>query len=517
MTIPPAEARRVIHRPEPGETSGPFVSGPLAPEVLAAIGPRLTVTALLYATCGLLIHFIYMSLPSMADQAALAPWWLINAVNAGVSLGVALLARSNRVRPAVLLDVALFYWIVGAIGIDIGHIFVPLERHDMMGLSWTAVWIIIFPALVPVTPGKALLSALACASALPFMLLLRRAMGDEVAMPGPAVATVIGSYICAGLAFIVARIVHGLSRDVSRARRMGSYVLTEKLGSGGMGEVWRAEHRLLARPAAVKLVRLDNGSSSDHHDSLRRFEREARATAALTSPHAVALYDYGVSGDGSFFYVMELLHGLDFHDLVDRHGPQSPARVISLLSQACDALAEAHAAGLVHRDIKPANLFICRRGTIHDFVKVLDFGLVKTAGGDQTVITQQGVAAGTPAYMAPEIALGESAVDGRADIYALGCVGYFLLTGEPVFARDNPMQAALAHVQAPVVPPSRRSETAIPIGLEAIIMACLEKDRDGRPRDAQALRDLLAAVPIEPWGQPAAARWWRSHLPSLAG
>ena len=232
---------------------------------------------------------------------------------------------------------------------------------------------------------------------------------------------------------------------------MGSYHLEDLLGKGGMGEVWKATHRFLARSAAVKLIMPSALGAKDEaaaQVTLRRFEREAQTTASLRSPHTIELYDFGVSRDGTFYYVMELLDGLDLQTLVAKHGPQPPERVVFLLRQACHSLYEAHKAGLVHRDIKPANIFMCRYGTDLDFVKVLDFGIVKReqmAGKEEAQLTAVGMISGTPAYLAPEMALAEGPTDGRADLYALGCVGYWLLTGQLVFDKANAMAMVVAH------------------------------------------------------------------------
>jgi serine/threonine-protein kinase len=301
---------------------------------------------------------------------------------------------------------------------------------------------------------------------------------------------------------------------------MGSYELIELIGKGGMGEVWRARHRMLARMSALKLIRPETLTVDGEDGSLlmlRRFEREARATATLRSPHTVALYDYGTSEDGCFYYVMELLEGLDLETLVQRFGPVPAGRTISLLSQTAKSLVEAHEKGLVHRDIKPKNIFVCRMGTEADFVKVLDFGLVKQLAAEdkQTLLTRRGVTTGTPQYMAPEVVMGKEDFDGRADIYSLGCVAYWLLTGHLVFDEETAMGAALAHVQTVPVPPSRRTELEIPEALESIVLQCLEKDPANRPQTARALLGLLeACAGAEPWTARDAELWWNLHIPA---
>jgi len=293
------------------------------------------------------------------------------------------------------------------------------------------------------------------------------------------------------------------------------------LGRGGMGEVWRASHRMLKRPAAVKLIRAEamgHGDAERIRSTQKRFEREAQVTASLHSPHTVELYDFGRTSDGTFYYVMEMLDGVDLQSLVRRFGPLPAERVVHILRQACDSLADAHHVGLVHRDVKPANLFVCRRGLHVDFVKVLDFGLVKAthAEGDDTLRTAANVISGTPAYLPPEVAQG-AALDGRADLYSLGCVAFWLLTQQPVFLGDSAMQLALQHVQEKPTLPSKRTELEIPAALEQIVMQCLEKDPNNRPASATHLDELLARTGLaESWTPERAERWWRQHRPERA-
>ena len=334
-------------------------------------------------------------------------------------------------------------------------------------------------------------------------------------------------------------------RASQEARELGSYRLVKRLGKGGMGEVWRAEHRLLARAAAIKLIRLDSGAPSTQ-DAQERFRREAQSLAQLRSRNTIELFDYGVSDDGTFFYVMELLNGLDLESLVMKHGPQPPGRVLRLLMQACRSLAEAHDAGLVHRDIKPANLFLCRVADEVDVLKVLDFGLVRAvtsdepdalplstqavfettaAGGHEpnagteldSKLTRAGSVMGTPEFMAPEQALGHK-LDGRADLYALGCVAYWLLTGHLVFKKETQMMLLLAHIQEAPVPLEARAPTAVPHALKLCIMDCLAKSADHRPQTARALLARLAEAERELsaddiWSDERALAWWQRHEP----
>jgi serine/threonine-protein kinase len=346
----------------------------------------------------------------------------------------------------------------------------------------------------------------------PVGLLIAQARGLELPPLGLLIWTYLPNYICAGLAVLPSKIIAHLGRKVSRARELGSYRLVERIGRGGMGEVWKAEHRLFARPAAIKLIAGHGMAEGSGRIAEERFRREAEAAAGLRSPHTIQLYDFGITRDRRLYYVMELLEGSDLESLVTRYGPQPPARVASILRQACGSLAEAHAGGLVHRDIKPANLHIGRIGLEYDFVKVLDFGLVKGEGRwlrQDVRLTAPESLSGTPAYMAPEMAAGEG-VDFRADLYALGCVGYFLLTGSLVFEGENALQLVLKHIQAEPVPPSVRLGRPVPEALERVILNCLAKAPGARPADAATLAGALTGAGADGWTQSDAKLWWET-------
>jgi serine/threonine protein kinase len=337
-----------------------------------------------------------------------------------------------------------------------------------------------------------------------------------------------------------------------QARELGSYRLITCLGKGGMGEVWRAEHRLLARHAAIKLINAELTKGAATGEIQERFKREAQTIARLRSRNTVELFDYGVTNDGTFFYVMELLDGIDLETLTERYGPQPAARVVELLIQACNSLAEAHDAGLVHRDIKPANMFICRAADEVDVLKILDFGLVLapagTTDGEKSPVngdasppstdaptvppsadgnldpstsarlTHQGSYLGTPTFIAPEQALGLE-VDGRADIYALGCVAWWLLTGNLVFPASDPLACLMAHITQAAPPLGPLVGGALPPELEELIAACLRKDPRERPADARALAQVLRRIEFEPaerWTLEDAQAWWRKVTPSVA-
>jgi DNA-binding NtrC family response regulator len=304
---------------------------------------------------------------------------------------------------------------------------------------------------------------------------------------------------------------------LDNAVRIGSYRLLERIGSGGMGEVWLARHQLLARPAAVKIVREPTVAIDDGQTQRQRFTREAQTTAELESPHTVRLFDFGLTDNGSCYYVMERLRGMDLQRMVERHGPLPPERVAFLLKQACLSLAEAHARKLVHRDIKPANLFVCRLGTQFDFLKVLDFGVVSRQGRGVSALTVAGVVLGTPAFLAPELMSSETPFDGRADIYALACVAFWMLTGRPPFLAADAMSVLMQHSNAEPTPPSAFTELPIPAAFDALILQCLSKEPAKRPRSADALINQLDALELAARWEPRHARsWWELHEPELS-
>jgi serine/threonine-protein kinase len=302
-------------------------------------------------------------------------------------------------------------------------------------------------------------------------------------------ASALNMSLASAMALFGARRFEALREEADRARRLGQYQLKSKLGAGGMGEVWLAEHVLLRRPCAVKLIRPEHVGDARF---LRRFEREVKATAGLSHPNTVEVYDYGHDEDGTFYYAMEYLPGLSLEDLVRQSGPLPAGRAVHLLRQVCGALQEAHGVGLVHRDVKPGNVLVCERGGVPDVAKLLDFGLVRSdarPAGDAT-LTEVGTIAGTPAYMSPEQARGETA-DARSDLYSVGAVAYFLLTGEPPFVRSSAVQTMAAHLGDPVEPPGQRR--GVPADVEAVVMRCLEKDPARRFQSAAELERALAS------------------------
>jgi serine/threonine-protein kinase len=441
--------------------------------------------------------------------------WPGNPVAIGVivvSLLVFAMTHRKRVAGMRALDLGLWHEIGIALAIGVVNQWTP----NTAGLSWICVLLVTYPVIVPNTPGKILAASLAAASMDFVGLAITRSRGVELPPASVLVWTYLPNYVCAVLALLPSHVITHLGHQVTRARRLGSYQLGELLGRGGMGEVYRATHRMLVRPAAIKLIRPELLGAATPDASLalvERFRREANAAALLSSPHTIDLYDFGVAEDGTLYYVMELLEGVDFDSLVQRFGPLPPERAIHLLVQVCRSLTEAHARGLVHRDIKPANLQACRVGLEVDFVKVFDFGLVRPADQpSDSTITQLGIVAATPAFAAPEVALHDR-VDRRADLYSVGCVAYWLLAGRLVFEAENPMHMVLRHARDTPDPPSRHAP-GVPAELDAVVLACLAKSPEKRPPDAAELAARLARVPVrEAWTEARARAWWSEHAP----
>jgi serine/threonine-protein kinase len=296
-------------------------------------------------------------------------------------------------------------------------------------------------------------------------------------------------------------VLFGLRRDIRDARRLGQYTLVERLGGGGMGEVYRAKHAFLRRPTAVKL--LPHARPGDR--SLLRFEREVQLTASLVHPNTIRIFDYGRTADGVFYYAMELLDGGDLEMIVDVDGPQSASRTVHIGAQVAASLAEAHAVGLVHRDIKPENVILCSKG-VPDLAKVLDFGLVLDV--EQGLVDEKNLIVGTPAFISPEAVAQPADIGPASDIYSLGCVLYFLLTGEFVFDAETVARLCAMHVTEPPIPPSERVDAPVPKDLEALVLACLAKDPAARPKSAVALRDALRGCNVPRWTEEDAERWW---------
>jgi serine/threonine-protein kinase len=392
--------------------------------------------------------------------------------------------------------------------------------QGLIVLVVTVSMVVTHAVIVPATGRRtALVSAIACAPA-PVATYIAMSHGAPELLagrpwsPGAGTAYVtMWSLVTVVLSTFVARVIYGLRERVRKATELGQYTLEERIGEGGMGVVYRARHVLLRRPTAVKLLPRERARETD----VQRFEREVQLTSSLTHPNTVAIYDFGRTPDGIFYYVMEYLDGVTLDELVRHDGPLPPARVVHILEQAAGALAEAHGLGLIHRDIKPANIMLCVRGRVSDHVKLLDFGLVKELHTPERAgLSVAGALLGTPQYLAPEAIVDAASIDGRVDIYALGAVAYELLVGAPLFEARGLVEICAKHLHERPTPPSERSDTPIPVALEALVLRCLEKDPNARPASVDALLASLGNISdLGPWTDADAARWWSERAPQV--
>jgi serine/threonine-protein kinase len=488
-------------RTTPGRTR------PLAEDLLRQATRRVEVMALVAAVLWTLApalgHLaLYLTNP---NDPQLALFSRVNLIAAGcvlVSLGMYAWLRSGRRDPERVMDLALGYMVAMtfAMGVLIHWArpwFVLTSVEPM--ITWSGPIILITAGIVPVRPWKMLAAGLIAASMDPLGMVIAGATGEyEYGHFYNALLMHYPNYLMLGAAVTISHVMTRLGQQVTRERELGSYRLGELLGRGGMGEVYLATHRMLARPAAIKLIRpevLAAGDATLAQTAVARFRREAEAAARLRSPHTVELYDFGVTEDGTFYLVMELLEGQNLERLVRQEGPLDPVRVIQIIRQVCESLEEAHSYGLVHRDIKPANIHLGKLGLRSDVAKVLDFGLVRSFDGpsEESLTGAAGMTPGTPAYMAPEMA-SDRPLDGRADLYSLGCVAFYLLTGRLVFEGDTPLQIILRHLQQPAAPPSRVTDRSIPPALDELVLACLAKRPEDRPASAAELSQRLAAI-----------------------
>jgi serine/threonine-protein kinase len=527
---------KVDRTPISGVQTRTPVSGGLPEDMVEEAAKRLGFAALVYAVVFLFAYWV-SGVPQWVRTGTVrenlvALNSIVAAASILMSVAVFFLSRLARVCPSFLLNFGLFYLIVSSFGIAMAEFWnsfsvwdpAQLRAFGFFGIPWECVWIVIYPVLAPNTCRRTFVAALGAASMGLVTISLSKAFGEtspDAPMGFFVRYFLFSTYLSALVAFFVSQGIQRFGTHLKKARELGNYRLVRQLGRGGMGEVWRAKHRMLARPAAIKLIRPEvlGTDETTRRTLLRRFEREAQATASLQSCHTIDVYDFGITEDGAFYYVMELLDGTDLESFVKRFGPIPAERSVHFLRQVCHSLMDAHENGMIHRDIKPGNVFVCRLGPDLDFVNVLDFGLVKAyeekEAGD-TQLTVQGIAPGTPGYMAPEMALGKGPVDGRSDLYALGCVAYWMVTGETVFEGDTPLATVLKHVQEPPIPPSERTELHVPEPLESIILSCLEKDPANRPQSARELDRQLAEIQTsDGWTLEMAQEWWDLHMPKV--
>jgi hypothetical protein len=453
-------------------------------------------------------------------QGVTTLWWLRGLVLL-MTAGAALLLRSRTSLSLAKLR-GLELLVFGSVAFQLSLMLVTrmaelaakqdgpslVSFRQQLFMAW-CILIFVYGTLMPNT-WKRGAAIMVPAAVLPYLLVaLQRWLSPEIAslldadrasspLPLPLVAALIATF--------ASHVINSARREAFKARQFGQYRLMERLGAGGMGEVYKAEHVLLKRPCAIKLIK---AASEADTAAIARFEKEVKTTAKLTHWNTIEIYDYGLTDDGTFYYVMELLPGMSLEDLVEKHGPLPPERVVHLLRQICDALQEAHSIGLIHRDIKPANIFVSQRGGVFDVAKLLDFGLVKEGKEKPEAGAKYGSFSGTPLYMSPEQASAYEDVDGRADIYSLGAVAYYLLTGQTPFTSRNVVELLAAHQNAEVPGPSQLNPS-IPIDLEQIVLKCLAKLPSNRFQLAGELRRALDQCSVaNRWGPDEANHWWK--------
>ncbi len=494
----------------------------LSPDVMRSSVRRLGQ----YALLNLALLMAMAGVGALVAAVSSKPWldhysrYLPSLVTAvGLNIGLLVLARIPRVAARAVVMFGFLHLVLYSLTLGLFRHSHAWPAEELLR-SWSpaAVVIVLFGALVPLRPARVLIWGLIAAAMDPLAAFLTGSNGGSVAS---LLLLSLSPLLASGLAYVASTLTHDLTERVTRAREIGAYKLIERLGVGGMGEVWRAEHKMLARGAAIKLIQpaaLHVDVPSEARRVVRLFELEAQATTMLTSPHTISVYDFGVTAEGHFYYAMELLDGFDLQKLVDQHGPQDPARVAHILIQVAESLSEAHSHQYVHRDLKPANVFLCRYGGKVDFAKVLDFGLVLDASAEDDAPKaaadeeSKPRMVGTPAIMAPEMLVAGTRVDHRSDIYALGCLGYWLLTGTRVFPAKTRPEMLRMHAAAVPEPPSVRSGRAVPEVLEQAIMKCLQKNPAARPQSALEIADALEASGLaKGWSRDSALTFWEQH------
>ena len=494
----------------------------IPPDLLREASQRLRIMCLMAGTLWILAtilwHLTWPALhPGQEWPGIKASEWL------GYASGIAsfalwLVMRRSQRPPEFFLKVGLVYMILSCFSVGmVMHWGLPAGEKLYVQISWIGVVVILFAAVLPMDPRSMLIAALISVSMSPLTMALTHVHGlSTVDALKAGMLMHYPDFLLAFVSGFVSRVVSRLGKQVTKAREMGSYQLGDLIKRGGMGEIYKATHRMLARPAAIKLIRAEMLAAEEGESAelaIKRFHREAEAAANLRSPHTVELFDFGITEDNTLYFVMELLEGVDLETLVREGGPLPARRVVHILRQTCESLAEAHERGLVHRDIKPANIHLGKTGVRHDFVKVLDFGLVKSVqqkNTEDSLATAVGRTPGTPAYMPPEMSLGEP-VDGRSDIYALGCVAYYLLTAQMVFDATSAFQMIAKHLMNDPVPPSLRARVEVPQALEAVILKCLAKRPEDRYATVIELSNALAATRLPAWTDEEAASLWNAR------
>jgi hypothetical protein len=483
---------------------------------------RLSIFLTLVGGLEVALWVLQMIVLGMIDSEHLA--WMLGRGIAYLHLGIGslVLAAAYAIRTS-RWSLRALHALDASIVVALGAIFGGLPvlgqlqwRPELAGLLAISFLLFVRSAIVPSeTTRTGVLGVLVCIPVVVSTWWLHSQPGRPVGWPAPALfvaGTALWAFAAVKASSVVSHVIYGLHRQVREALQLGQYTLEEKIGEGGMGVVYRARHALMRRPTAIKLLRAERGAQA-----IARFEREVQMTSRLTHPNTIAIYDYGHTHDGIFYYVMEHLDGFDLERVVRAEGPLPPGRVLRIMRQAADALGEAHALGLIHRDVKPGNLLLCERGGRPDFVKVLDFGLVRELDPTASpALSKAESLQGTPLYMSPEQILAPADIDGRSDLYSLGAVAYFLLTGEPVFTGRNVVEVCGHHLHTAPVPPSERLGRALPSSVEALVLRCLEKSPDARPADAAALVAAIDACDDVPaWSEDEARGWWADRAPAM--
>lgn len=497
-------------------------------DLVTASGRRVRVAALAFAGVWLVMLVLMNPLSRLLTGARVTggawpmPGNAVAAAGLALSLALAWYASRQTGGSRMVLWLGVAHQVITAAMLAMLNNWAPTQAGP--AISTVVLILPIYPAIAPIPLQWLVVAAFLSATMDPMTWGIAALRG--AAPPRDLFTHVVDfsvTYIAAGISLLPAVIIRGLGRQVQEARSIGSYTLGKLLGKGGMGEVYEATHRLLARKAAIKLVlRQDNEEPGANERALERFRREAAVAAALTSPHTIELYDFGVRDDGQYYYVMEMLEGMDLQAMVDQYGPLPPSRVAHFLTQSAKSLAEAHEFGMVHRDIKPSNLFISRRGLELDFLKVLDFGIVKLGADrppvqDALKLTMVEAPIGTPAFMPPEGVEGAGHLSAASDIYSLGCAAFFMLTGELPFRAGNLMQMLYKHVNEAPRKPSAVHGTPIPADLDELVLSCLSKSPAARPADGKALLAVIEPIArAHPWTQEDAHRWWASLVQPAA-
>ena len=489
-------------------------------EFQSLLRKRLLAVALIFAVMGSLRFLFSLFVPNSGEGMASGSL----AFRALFSLAVAGLLFSNvSLSYRMLRAIEYIFFGVQAAIILASQYYTGLElmsqgniarvvAFDKNSVSRMIVLMIVYGVLIPNKPQFAarLVFTMALGPILVLAALVAAHADSSILDDFPAgeiaASNALFVVIGAGISIVGAYLLNDLQTELQNVRRLGQYQLGQKLGEGGMGEVYLAEHQLLKRPCALKLIK---SGTENNPLALARFQREVEAAAALSHPNTIQIYDYGHAEDGTFYYVMEYLPGLSLADLIREFGPLSPGRAVYILTQVCKSLQEAHRLGMVHRDLKPANIFVSILGGKCDVAKVLDFGLVKVeASDDSPQLTGEYTVSGTPSFMSPEQASGMRNVDSRADLYALGAILYYMITGTPPFEKSNPMALMIAHASETVIPPSQR-HPGIPTDLEAVVMRCLAKSPTERYADARELAAALSACECaSDWDELQAEQWW---------